>query len=163
MNNFKDAIDSAYIDEFIPISSYKILQVQKLTSTAQLPTKGSKYSAGLDLYSDNKTNIEIKPGERKLIDTGIAATAPKNCYIRIAPRSGLAVKNGIDVLAGVVDRDYTGEIKVVLYNTGNVPFVVEPKTRIAQIIVERYEDVSITEVETLTITDRGSGGFGSTG
>lgn len=137
------------------------LKVTKLNEDAQLPLKGSHAAAGFDLYScDSQV---ILPGRRGVISTGISIGLPEGTYGRIAPRSGLAVKNGIDVGAGVVDPDYTGEVKVLLYNFDDKPFAVKPGYRIAQLILEKYHSCEVEEVEALEETSRGDSGFGSTG
>jgi dUTP pyrophosphatase len=108
----------------------------------------------------------VFPGQRVVVSTGIVLQKlPCGTYGRIAPRSGLAVKHGLDTLAGVVDPDYRGEIKVVLINTDmRVPFVIKPGYRIAQLILEKYEVADVIEVaETVVDTSRGDAGFGSTG
>ena len=110
----------------------------KLSDTnAKIPTRGTSESAGYDLYSLN--DYYVYPQERTNIRTGITLEIPKGYYGRIAPRSGLALKNGIDVMAGVIDCDYRGEIGVILYNTdNNIPFHIKIGDRIAQIIFEKY-------------------------
>lgn len=135
----------------------------KLTDfNSQIPTKGSQYSAGYDLYSC--CNVLIYPQERALVKTGIVLEIPDGYYGRIAPRSGLALKNGIDVMAGVIDSDYRGEIGVILYNTDKtVPFHIKIGDRIAQLIIEKYYNFDLEKAEDLNSSDRGSGGFGSTG
>ena len=137
------------------------LKVTKLNENAQLPVRGSSAAAGFDLYScDGQV---ILPGRRGVIPTGISIGLPEGTYGRIAPRSGLAVKNGIHVGAGVVDPDYTGEVKVLLYNFDDKPFVVKPGYRVAQLILEKYHSCEVEEVATLEETERGENGFGSTG
>ena len=137
------------------------LRIQKLSDKAILPTRGSEWSAGLDLYaSESKT---IAPQGRAVVATDIAIACPKGTYGRIAPRSGLAVKHGIDVGAGVVDADYRGPVGVVLFNLGDKPFEVKPGDRIAQLVLEQIVMAPIEEVEDLEATERGAGGFGSTG
>ena len=129
---------------------------------AKVPTKGTEKSAGYDLYSCCDTLIY--PQERILVKTGICIEVPEGYYGRIAPRSGIALKYGIDVMAGVIDSDYRGEIGVLLYNTDkNIPFHVKIGDRVAQIIIEKYFNFDIKVVETISISDRGDGGFGSTG
>lgn len=137
------------------------MKIKRLTKTAIIPTRGSTYSAGADLYADESKTIY--PAHRELISTGIAIKAPENTYIRIAPRSGLAFKEGLDVLAGVVDSDYTGEVKVILLNTGDKVVSIEPGDRIAQAIAEAIVISDIEEVDNLEDTERSSSGFGSTG
>ena len=137
------------------------MDVQLLTIDARVPTLGSNSAAGFDIYSID--SLEILPGSRKLVSTGISIKLPIGVYGRIAPRSGLAVKNGIHVGAGVIDQDYRGEIKVLLFNLSNEPFSIQKGDRIAQLVCEKYETPAIRVVDKLDETERGSGGFGSTG
>ena len=137
------------------------LGVKRLIGDAILPTRGSAHAVGYDLYSVE--NCVVPPTHRALVGTGIATVLPVGVYGRVAPRSGLAVKKGIQVGAGVIDPDYTGEVKVVLFNHGDKDFEVKKGDRIAQLILERCETPEVEEIETLEQTDRGSGGFGSTG
>ena len=137
------------------------LLVKKITQNAIIPKRGTENSIGLDLYSCE--HILLPAGERALVRTGIAVKTPQGTYGRIAPRSGLAVKYGIDVGAGVIDPDYTGEIGVVLFNLGANEFLIQPGDRIAQLILEQAVTVPVQVVESLDMTTRGSGGFGSTG
>ena len=140
-----------------------VLEVQRLNPLAKLPYRGSELAAGYDLHAT--TNHVIKPGERVLVSTGIAVKFRLvGRYARIAPRSGLSVKHGIHVGAGVIDSDYRGEIKVLLYNldTKN-DFEVQVGDRIAQMIIEHCDTPEIKDVSKLDDTVRGSGGFGSTG
>jgi dUTP pyrophosphatase len=140
-----------------------IVKFNKLSDSAKVPSRANPTDAGADIYSIEQCIIQ--PLERKAISTGIRMEIPEGYYARIAPRSGLAVKNGIDVLAGVVDSSYRGEIKVVLYNSDKSnSFFVNPGDRIAQLIIEKHYNFDLIEVvEELSDTDRGSGGFGSTG
>jgi dUTP pyrophosphatase len=120
------------------------LNVTKLISTATLPVRSSPGAAGYDLFSTD--NYVVLPGRRAVISTGISVQLPPGTYGRIAPRSGLAVKHGLDTLAGVIEPDYTGEIKVVLQNLDTVqPFVIRPGYRIAQLILENYTIVDVVE------------------
>jgi len=137
------------------------MQVKLLKPGAKVPTQGSKYSAGWDLYSNESKTIA--PGGRALIKTDIAIALPHGTYGRVAPRSGLAVKCGIDVLAGVLDNDYRGNVGVVLINFGDENVNILKGARIAQLIVEEYRDEEIIVVNSLQDTVRGGGGFGSTG
>lgn len=137
------------------------LFVKRLTYSATLPSRGSAHAVGYDLYASE--DYLIPRGARMIVNTGIAIVIPKNCYGRVAPRSGLAVKHGIQVGAGVVDPDYTGEVKVVLFNQGENDFKVAVGDRIAQLILERCETPPVKEVLTIDETARGAGGFGSTG
>ena len=135
--------------------------IQKLTSTAKTPEKGSTYSAGYDLFSD-KVSINIEPGELQLVSTGIAFKCPKGTYGRIAPRSGLTIKNQLNVLVGVIDPDYTGEIVVVIYNFGKLSRTIVQGQRIAQVIFENILNPTVQIVKQLPITSRSDNGFGST-
>jgi dUTP pyrophosphatase len=125
------------------------------------PVKGSVGSAGYDLFSHE--NGIIEPYQHKAFDTGISMTCFISCYGRVAPRSGLAYKHGIDVLAGVIDSDYTGPVKVILQNNSVDAYAVKKGERIAQLIFEKIANPELLIVDHLGETDRGSGGFGSTG
>jgi dUTP pyrophosphatase len=139
-----------------------MVNVKRLTAHAKLPVKATVGSAGYDLSS--AVDAVISPGSRELISLGICIQVPRGTYGRIAPRSGLAVKHGIQVGAGVIDSDYTGEVKVLLFNHGTEPFKVTIGDRIAQLIIEKIVDnAEINLVSDFAETDRGSGGFGSTG
>jgi dUTP pyrophosphatase len=137
------------------------LRIKKLTPNAILPTRGSGGAVGYDLYSTD--SVVVPPTHRVLVGTGIAMVLPNGVYGRVAPRSGLAVKHGIQVGAGVVDPDYMGEVKVVLFNHGDKDFEVKKGDRVAQLILERCETPEVEEVGTVESTERGSKGFGSTG
>ena len=138
------------------------LLVKLLSENATVPTKGSPLSAGFDLYASEPTTIG--PGERAIVKTDISIKCPEGTYARIAPRSGLAVKKGIDCGAGVVDADYRGPVGVVLFNLDKSnTFEVSKGDRIAQLILEKISMAGIEQVEDLDATERGAGGFGSTG
>jgi len=137
------------------------MRVKLLTDTARMPTRGSPGAIGLDLYADAGAYIPSRSWY--VIPTGIAVAVPPGHYLRIAPRSGLAAKSGIDVLAGVVDADYRGEIKVVLMNNSLGAFRVEEGDRIAQAILEVASIIDPVLVEELDDTMRNTNGFGSTG
>lgn len=130
---------------------------------AVVPATATEGSAGYDLSAC--VDALIPPGCWKAIETGVVVQFPSDCYLRVAPRSGLAYKHGIDVFAGVIDSDYTGSIKVILMNNGMEPFEIEKGDRIAQMIYERIYKPSLMVVDSqeLSETVRGSGGFGSTG
>ena len=130
-----------------------------------LPEYQTPLSAGLDIRANLDESITLQPLERALVPTGLFVELPEGHEMQIRPRSGLAAKHGITVLnsPGTIDADYRGEIKVILVNLSNTPFVVEPGERIAQMIVARYEQIEWDSVETLSDTSRGAGGFGSTG
>jgi dUTP pyrophosphatase len=137
-----------------------MLKVKKFTPGAIIPTRGSKYACGYDLYSDD--NIVIEKSERQLVSTGIGIGISDDCYARVAPRSGMSVK-GIDVGAGVIDSDYSGIIKVLLINNTHEQQYIKKGDRIAQLILEKIYTPEIELVENLTETERGGNGFGSTG
>jgi dUTP pyrophosphatase len=138
----------------------EILKVKKLNDLATLPSKGSPKSAAYDLCSTE--DYTLMPMERKLFKTGLSIAIPSGMYGRIAPRSGLAFKDGIDVLAGVVDEDYRGEVGVVLINFSTVEKKFKVGDKIAQMIFEFYNIVEVIEVKDLDETVRGEGGWGST-
>lgn len=131
----------------------------------QLPTYATEQSAGMDLTAALEEAIEIGPGDRMLIPTGLSIALPKGYEAQIRPRSGLALKHGITVLntPGTIDADYRGEIGVLLINHGKEDFTVERGMRIAQMIIERHAIVKWDLAEVLEDTERGQGGFGSTG
>jgi dUTP pyrophosphatase len=128
---------------------------------AALPEYASAGAAGADLRSS--VALEIPPGGRAAVPTGLSVEIPPGHAGLVWPRSGLAVRHGIDTLAGVIDSDYRGEVKVVLVNHGLEPFRVAPGDRIAQLLVQRVERASFTRAAALPHTDRGESGFGSTG
>ena len=139
--------------------------IKRLSKNVPLPKYETDGSSGLDLAANIDIKIEIKPGETKIIRTGLFVGIPKNFEIQIRPRSGLAAKNQISVLntPGTIDADYRGELKVILINLSDKIFVVEKGLRIAQMVVCPVVRAELKEVETLNDTKRGSGGFGSTG
>ena len=138
------------------------INVKKLSENAIIPTQGTSFAAGYDLYAAEDAVVVC--GTRKLIKTNISMEINPGYYGRIAPRSGLAYKNGIDVLAGVIDSDYRGDIGVILYNTDkDIDFTVKKGDRIAQIIFEACYTATLNNIDTLDNTLRQTGGFGSTG
>lgn len=137
------------------------LSVRRLTDDARLPVKGSPAAAGFDLFASEEKIL--KAGTHDSVSTGIAITVPEGCAGLIWPRSGLAVKHGIDTLAGVVDSDYRGEVRVVLANHGKADYTIQKGDRIAQMLIQKIESVAVQEAGTLTETARGAGGFGSSG
>ena len=139
-----------------------IIEIKKLADDATIPTKSNVSDAGWDLYSSGMATI-VYSGERKLISTGISIAIPDGYCGLIWPRSGLSVNSGIDILAGVIDSGYRGEIKVCMLNTSDTLVHIHPGDRVAQLIIQKVEDVSFTEVKNLDDTSRGDGGFGSTG
>lgn len=130
-----------------------------------LPHYATGLSAGMDLKANLDTAKTLQPGERALVPTGIFMELPGGYEAQVRPRSGLALKHGITVLnaPGTVDADYRGEVGVILINLGQTAFTIEDGERIAQLVVAPYTQVEWEQTETLTETDRGSGGFGSTG
>ncbi len=131
----------------------------------KLPAYATKQAAGMDLCAAIEEAIEIGPGERMLIPTGLSIALPEGYEAQIRPRSGLAIKSGITVInsPGTIDADYRGEIKVALVNLSQEEFTIERGMRIAQMVVARYEQIEWNVVESLDETERGAGGFGSTG
>ena len=137
------------------------LPFKKLVETAVLPTRGSNQAAGLDLYAAVAAVVPAR--QYVTVGTGVAVAIPEGYYGRIAPRSGLAAKHGIDTLAGVVDSDYRGELLCVLANHSDVDFAVAPGDRIAQFVIETIITPTPVWAEELDGTERGMGGLGSTG
>ena len=138
-----------------------LLKFKQLDSRAVLPKRGSVLAAGLDVCSIE--DLEIVPKQRVMARTGLAVAIPPGFYGRVAPRSGLAAKNGLDVLAGVIDSDYRGEVCCLLYNTGDEAITLPAGSKICQLIVEQIITPEATWVSELDETARGAGGFGSTG
>ncbi|MBP7710731.1 MAG: dUTP diphosphatase [Rickettsiales bacterium] len=144
-----------------------ILKIKKLENGKDLPLP--KYetagSAGMDLLAAIDETLTIKPNEIKLVKTGIAFALEQGFEAQVRPRSGLALKNGITVLntPGTIDSDYRGEVCVILINHSQSDFVITRGMRIAQVVIAKYEQAQIAEVENLDETARGTGGFGSTG
>lgn len=134
-------------------------------SSFDTPSYATAQAAGMDIRANLREAITLKPLERAIIPTGLYIALPEGLEAQIRPRSGLAAKHGITVLnaPGTIDADYRGEIGVILVNLSNEPFVVNPGERIAQMVVARYESVEFERVEVLDATERGAGGFGSTG
>lgn len=141
------------------------INIKKLSSTAIIPSLGTKDSAGVDLSADISENILIKPNEVVKIPTGIAVALPENTFGAIYARSGLATKQGLRPAncTGVIDRDYRGEIIVAIRNDSDEARVIEPGQRIAQMVVIPYVGINFVEVDNLDETERDIGGFGSTG
>ncbi len=139
-----------------------VLKVKKLKEDAKLPVYSTEGSAGLDLFSAEE--VEIQPGQWKLVGTGISIELPDNFEAQVRPRSGLALK-GITVLntPGTIDPDYRGEVKVILFNVSDQNFKVEKGMKIAQLVISKFERVKVEVVDSLSNTKRGEGGFGSTG
>jgi len=134
-------------------------------SAYELPAYETTASAGLDLKANTSEAIVLKPLERALIKTGLFLEIPEGYEAQVRPRSGLAFKNGITVLnaPGTIDADYRGEVGVILINLSNENFTIQPGDRIAQLVFARFEQAEWEHVEVLNETQRGEGGFGSTG
>ncbi len=130
-----------------------------------LPAYATEHAAGVDLEAAVDAPLTLNPGERQLIPTGLSIALPEGFEAQIRPRSGLALKNGVTVLnsPGTIDADYRGEVKIILANLGSAPFTIERGMRIAQMVVAAYTRVTWQAVDKLDETERGSGGFGSTG
>ena len=137
------------------------LRFKQLDERAVLPQRGSALAAGLDVCSIEE--LEIRPRQRVMARTGLAVAIPPGFYGRIAPRSGLAAKNGLDVLAGVIDSDYRGEVCCLLYNTSDEVIKLSAGSKICQLIVEQIITPDAAWASDLDETARGAGGFGSTG
>jgi len=141
------------------------IQIKKLSKSVSIPKYETLGSSGMDLAAHIKDNIIINSGEKALVSTGIFIAIPRGYEVQIRPRSGLAAKKNITVLntPGTIDADYRGEIKVILINLGKEKFVIENGERIAQMVVCPVVQANLEEVSELSETERGSGGFGSTG
>ena len=142
----------------------KIL-IKRLSKEVPLPKYETQGSSGMDLSANIKSSINIAPGKKEIIPTGIAISVPEGFEVQIRPRSGLAAKHNITVLntPGTIDSDYRGELKVILINLGKEAFKVEKGFRIAQMVLSPVVKAEINEVQDLNDTERGKGGFGSTG
>ena len=137
------------------------IKVKQLHHKAILPKPATNRAAGADLHCVE--SFTLQPGERRLIPTGLSIEIPPGYYGRVAPRSGLAVRHGIDTLAGVIDSDYRGEVRVLLINLGDLPVSFNAADRIAQLIIETAAQCDYLRADELDETERGDGGFGSTG
>lgn len=144
----------------LPMKTMSLL-VKKLVDHAVVPTRATEGAAGYDLTSVEK--IVVPSLGRAAVPLGLSMQVPHGTYGRIAPRSGLAFKYGIDVLAGVIDEDYRGEVKVILYNTSERDYIVNSGDRVAQLILEKIDTPDVATVVEFEESVRGSGGFGSTG
>tara|TARA_R110002153_G_scaffold183987_5_gene337208 strand:- start:264 stop:689 length:426 start_codon:yes stop_codon:yes gene_type:complete len=137
------------------------LRVKRLNDDATLPTRGSSGAVGYDLACIEDFVLDTQ--SHLLVPTGLGFQLPNGVYGRVAPRSGLTVKHGVHIGAGVIDPDYMGEVKVAMFNLGLEPVEFKKGDRIAQLILERCEVPDVLEVDILVSTSRGEGGFGSTG
>jgi dUTP pyrophosphatase len=140
---------------------FEQLRFKRLQAEAKLPARGSAQAAGLDIYAVER--VLLAPGARAAVSTGLSVAIPQGFYGRVAPRSGLAIRHGIDTMSGVIDSDYRGEILCVLINHGDEPFEIEAGARIAQLIIESIALPEPAWAERLDETERGADGFGSTG
>lgn len=146
-----------------------VLRVRRLRPSSDadvpLPSPATAGSAGLDLPAAVSEPLVLQPGERALVPTGFAIELPEGCEGQVRPRSGLAIRHGITMLntPGTIDEDYRGEVKVIVINLGQEPFTIERGMRIAQLVVAQVVRLDVLEVADLGDTDRGAGGFGSTG
>ena len=141
------------------------IKIKRLRPQAQLPTRGSEYAAGYDLYADLDEAVSIQPHTTAKISAGIALEIPEGYFGGIYARSGLATKEGLRPAncVGVIDADYRGPVTVALHNDSDEERIVEPGERIAQLVIQPFLSVSFIESDTLSETVRGTGGFGSTG
>ena len=141
------------------------VEIKKLNENAKIPTRGTEYAAGADLYACIEENMIFNPHETKLVPTGLALAIPEGYAGLIYARSGLAAKRHLAPAnkVGVVDSDYRGEVMVALHNHSNEPQTIEPNERIAQLVITPFLKADFMEVEDLEDSERGTGGFGSTG
>lgn len=158
------ATSKSYSKRMIPdMNPFDSILIKRHSASAIVPQRNSHDAVGYDLFADVDHDTPIFIGQRTLIPTNISIAIPHGLYGRIAPRSGLALKHGIDMLAGVIDPDYRGTLGVMLINLGQQVFHVKHGDRIGQLIFERCETPHLFETDILPSTDRGNGGFGSTG
>lgn len=164
-SDLKDSSESLPTNISVYNSFYNYLCVTLTNKEAKMPVKGSEYAAGYDLFSNE--NVKIPAWKKAVINTNIQIHMPPGVYGRIASRSGLSVKNDLEVGAGVIDADYRGDIKVVLRNFSDTDYNVKQGDKIAQLILESYYSAKIKKISNINdifgSTNRGSGGFGSTG
>lgn len=141
------------------------INVVKLREGAILPEYQTKGAAGADLHACIDEPMVLQPLERAMVPTGLAMSIPEGYEVQIRARSGMSIKHGITMVNGIgtIDADYRGEVAALVINLGNEPFTIEPNMRVAQMVVAKYEVMGWNVVETLDETDRGEGGFGSSG
>ena len=141
------------------------IKFKKLNENAVVPGYGTEFSAGADLSACIEDNVTLTPAETRIIPTGLSVEIPEGYFGMVCSRSGLAAKNGIVVLnsPGIIDADYRGEIKLIMINHSNTPFVITPHLRLAQLIIVPYLKANWVEYENLSKTLRGNNGLGSTG
>ena len=142
-----------------------ILKIQRLENNKILPEYKTEGAAGMDLCAAIDEPITLQPLERKLIPTGLQIELPQNYEAQIRPRSGMSIKHGITLIncVGTIDEDYRGEVCVPVVNISNEAYTIQPEERIAQMVIAKYEQAKIEVVTELSDTERGTGGFGSTG
>ncbi len=141
------------------------VKITKLKENAILPAYQTEHAAGMDLHACLDTSVIVQPMERVNIPTGLSIELPPGYESQIRARSGMSIKYGMTMVNGVgtIDGDYRGEYGVLMINLGSEPFVIEPDMRVAQLVIAKYEHVAWDQVDSLSQTERGSGGFGSTG
>ncbi len=141
------------------------IKIKKMSATAKTPTRGSQQAAGYDMYADIAQRIAIEPHKTEMISTGIAAQIPEGYFGALCARSGLAAKQGIRPAnaVGIIDSDYTGIIKLAAHNDSDETRYINPGDRICQLVIVPYLSVDFEETDSLDETQRGEGGFGSTG
>ena len=141
------------------------MEIKIKSESGIVPAYETARSAGMDIRAYLKEPVELLPGQRALIPTGIYLEIPEGYEVQIRARSGLAIKRGIGLVNGIgtIDSDYRGEVKIALINWGDEPFVISNGERVAQMVAARYEKVEFTVADELSETERGSGGFGHTG
>lgn len=142
-----------------------VVEITNRCEDIPVPEYESSHASGLDLRAAVDETITLLPGNRALVSTGIAIALPDGLEAQVRPRSGIAIRHGVTVLnsPGTIDADYRGEIKVILINHGNEPFVIDRGMRIAQMVIARVERCRLETVSELSDTERGTGGFGSSG
>ena len=138
-----------------------MIKIKKLSEDATLPRYAQPGDAGMDFYSNEE--ITILPNERKLVSTGISMAIPEGYVGLIWDKSGISTKHGIKTMAGVIDSSYRGEVKILIHNLSNQTHKIEKNTKVAQMLIQPVEQKEISEVIELDQTERGTGGFGSTG
>lgn len=141
------------------------IKIRRLTKTAKIPTRGSAFAAGYDIYADISQPLHVQPGQIVKIPTGIMMEIPHGYFGAVYARSGLAVREGLRPAncTGIIDEDYRGEWMIILRNDSNEQRTIEPGERVAQLIIQKYYPVEFAETDALSETERGAGGFGSTG
>lgn len=139
------------------------IKIKKLNAKAVIPSYATIGSSGMDLHACIQQKVLLEPLERILIPTGLSIEIPLGYEIQVRPRSGISLKEGKVCILGTIDSDYRGEIGIILANIGNEIIVLSPNERIAQIVLKKVEKIEFEEVSELSETERGTGGYGSTG